>query len=70
MAAAPGTDITYTEDQLTSARQFANKMWNAARLLLMNMESAGVEPCIPEPAGQRLWKTAGSSAASAVPPNP
>ena len=48
MAAAPGTDITYSEDRLNAARQFANKLWNAARLILMNMDSAGVEPCIPE----------------------
>ncbi|HUA19981.1 MAG TPA: valine--tRNA ligase [Bryobacteraceae bacterium] len=69
-AAAPGTDITYSEDHLNSARQFANKMWNAARLLLMNMGSAGIEPCIPQ-AGtaetledrwifSRLSRTAGS----------
>jgi valyl-tRNA synthetase len=49
MAAAPGTDITYNEDKLQSARQFANKLWNAARLLLMNMESAGIEPTLAEP---------------------
>jgi valyl-tRNA synthetase len=49
MAAAPGTDITYNEDKLNSARQFCNKLWNAARLLLMNMESAGLEPSLPEP---------------------
>jgi len=48
-AAAPGTDITYNEDKLASARQFANKLWNAARLLQMNMESSGVEPSLPEP---------------------
>ena len=29
MAAAPGTDIVYTEDRLVAARQFANKIWNA-----------------------------------------
>ncbi len=49
MAAAPGTDITYNEDKLNSARQFCNKLWNAARLLLMNMESSGIEPSLPEP---------------------
>jgi valyl-tRNA synthetase len=49
MAAAPGTDITYNEDKLASARQFCNKLWNAARMLLMNMESAGIEPSLPEP---------------------
>ncbi len=49
MSAAPGTDITYSEDRLNSARQFGNKMWNAARLVLMNMEASGIEPAIPEP---------------------
>jgi valyl-tRNA synthetase len=49
MAAAPGTDITYNEDKLASARQFCNKLWNAARLLLMNLESAGIQPSLPEP---------------------
>jgi valyl-tRNA synthetase len=49
MAAAPGTDIIYTDDRLNAARQFANKMWNAARMILMNMETAGVEPVFAEP---------------------
>jgi valyl-tRNA synthetase len=49
MAAAPGTDITYNEDKLASARQFANKLWNGARMLLMNLESAGLEPSLPQP---------------------
>jgi valyl-tRNA synthetase len=48
MAAAPGTDIVYTEERLNAARQFANKMWNAARMILMNMETSGVEPAFPE----------------------
>ncbi|MGD0436323.1 MAG: valine--tRNA ligase [Bryobacteraceae bacterium] len=47
-AAAPGTDITYSEERAAAARQFANKMWNASRLILMNMEAAGIEPMIPE----------------------
>jgi valyl-tRNA synthetase len=49
MAAAPGTDITFNEDKLNSSRQFCNKLWNAARLLLMNSESAGIEPSLPDP---------------------
>jgi valyl-tRNA synthetase len=49
MSAAPGTDITYSEDRLNSARQFGNKMWNAARMILMNLGAAGIEPSIPEP---------------------
>jgi valyl-tRNA synthetase len=34
--AAPGTDIVLTEERMESSRAFANKIWNAARLLLMN----------------------------------
>src|SRR5258706_14779823 len=35
---APGTDIVLSEDKLASARNFANKIWNAARFLFMNLE--------------------------------
>jgi valyl-tRNA synthetase len=48
MAAAPGTDIALSEDRMESARAFANKIWNAARWLFMNMERSGVEPWAPE----------------------
>jgi valyl-tRNA synthetase len=36
--AAPGTDIILSEDKLASARNFANKIWNAARFLFMNLD--------------------------------
>jgi valyl-tRNA synthetase len=48
MAAAPGTDIALSEDRMESARSFANKIWNAARLIFMNMERSGVAPWVPE----------------------
>ena len=38
MGVAAGTDIVYTDEKLTSARAFANKIWNAARFILMNLE--------------------------------
>jgi valyl-tRNA synthetase len=37
-AAAPGTDIILSEDRILSARAFANKIWNAARFLFVNLE--------------------------------
>jgi len=49
-SAAPGADIVWTEDKLPSSRNFANKIWNASRFLFLNMERAGVEPQIPDPA--------------------
>ena len=36
--AAPGTDIILSDDKLASARNFANKVWNAARFLFMNLD--------------------------------
>ena len=46
--AAPGTDIVLTEERMESSRSFANKIWNAARFLFLNMERCGVEPTVPE----------------------
>ena len=37
---APGTDIALAEDRILGARAFANKIWNAARFLFMNLEKA------------------------------
>jgi valyl-tRNA synthetase len=42
--AAPGTDIVFTIDRIDSARAFANKIWNAARFIFLNMERCAVEP--------------------------
>jgi valyl-tRNA synthetase len=37
--AAPGTDISLSQDKMLSYRAFANKIWNAARFVLLNLES-------------------------------
>ena len=42
MGTGAGTDIVYTEHRLTTARNFANKLWNAARLIFLNMERSGI----------------------------
>jgi valyl-tRNA synthetase len=36
--AAPGTDIVLSDDRLGGAKAFANKIWNAARFLFINLE--------------------------------
>jgi valyl-tRNA synthetase len=36
--AAPGTDIALSEDRILGGRAFANKIWNAARFLFVNLE--------------------------------
>jgi len=40
-------DIKFAEDKLLSSRNFANKIWNASRFVLMNLE--GYEPGAPDP---------------------
>ncbi|MDR1418469.1 MAG: valine--tRNA ligase [Endomicrobium sp.] len=40
-AAAPGRDMQVSEESFLSARNFANKIWNASRFIIMNLE--GIE---------------------------
>jgi valyl-tRNA synthetase len=42
ISAAAGSDIAVKEDRLEAGRAFANKIWNASRLLFMNMERSGI----------------------------
>jgi valyl-tRNA synthetase len=44
--AAPGSDIAFSEPRMESARNFGNKIWNAARLIFMNMERSNVKPFV------------------------
>jgi len=43
ISAAPGTDIAFSYDKIESYRAFANKIWNAGRFILMNLEKLGPE---------------------------
>jgi valyl-tRNA synthetase len=38
--ASPGTDIAFSEDRTDGYRAFANKIWNAARFIFMNVDRA------------------------------
>ncbi|WMJ81073.1 valine--tRNA ligase [Clostridium sp. MB40-C1] len=35
---APGNDIRYYEEKVEAARNFANKIWNASRFVMMNLD--------------------------------
>ena len=37
---APGNDMRFYYERVESSRNFANKVWNASRFILMNMETA------------------------------
>ena len=39
---APGNDMRFSTDKVENARNFANKMWNASRFIMMNLDKAAV----------------------------
>jgi valyl-tRNA synthetase len=39
MGVSPGNDTRYSQEKTESARNFANKIWNASRFVLMNIET-------------------------------
>ena len=50
---APGNDLRFTEGRMESARNFANKVWNAARFVFYSLEGKSgldgwFEPATPE----------------------
>jgi len=48
--ASPGTDIAFSEARTEGYRAFANKIWNAARFIFMNMDRAAEVGLTVDPA--------------------
>ena len=44
---SPGNDMRYGDDKVKAARNFANKLWNASRFILMNLSDEIVKPELP-----------------------
>ncbi len=40
---APGNDMRFYDERVEANRNFANKVWNASRFILMNMEDKSIE---------------------------
>ncbi len=45
---APGNDMRYSEEKITASRNFANKLWNAARFIRMNIDGHDVKNELPD----------------------
>ena len=53
---SPGNDMRFSDEKIESARNFANKLWNAARFVMMNLDIEKVEmPKADELALQDKW---------------
>ncbi len=49
---SPGNDMRYTPEKVEHSRNFANKLWNAARFVLMNLPED--QPAASKPAAESL----------------
>ena len=58
--AAPGTDIAFSESRTEGYRNFANKIWNAARFMFMNIDR--IEPGLRPDAAHGHAGVAGAKA--------
>ena len=47
-ATAPGNDMRYSDEKVEASRNFANKLWNAARFILMNLDGLREEAGLPD----------------------
>ncbi len=45
---SPGNDMRYMPEKAEASRNFANKIWNAARFVLMNLDENEAAPHLPE----------------------
>ncbi|MBR3437343.1 MAG: valine--tRNA ligase, partial [Lachnospiraceae bacterium] len=44
---APGNDTRFQDERVEASRNFSNKLWNAARFIMMNMEKAEIPEEMP-----------------------
>jgi valyl-tRNA synthetase len=59
--AAPGTDIAFSEGRTEGYRNFANKIWNAARFMFMNIDR--IEPGLRPATGSETRSRTGAGVA-------
>ena len=45
---SPGNDMRFSDEKVEASRNFANKIWNAARFILMNLDENESAPYVPE----------------------
>lgn len=52
---SPGNDMRFTDEKVLASRNFANKIWNAARFILMNLKEEDLQGLPEELAIEDQW---------------
>ncbi len=52
---SPGNDMRYYDERVESSRNFANKVWNAARFILMNLTVEDAHPDFAQLRAEDKW---------------
>ncbi|MBQ7940373.1 MAG: class I tRNA ligase family protein, partial [Clostridia bacterium] len=53
---SPGNDMRFSDEKIEAARNFANKLWNAARFVMMNLEIEQIQlPPVDRLAAEDKW---------------
>ncbi len=52
---SPGNDMRYYDERVESSRNFANKVWNAARFILMNLSVEDAHPDFDKLRAEDKW---------------
>ena len=55
---APGQDVRFSYEKMDASWNFINKIWNASRFVIMNIEGMTVEEI--DLSGENQWLTGGS----------
>ena len=67
---SPGNDMRFSDEKIEAARNFANKLWNAARFVMMNLDIEKIElPDADKLAPEDKWILTKLSAAAAAAEN-
>ena len=67
---SPGNDMRFSDEKIEAARNFANKLWNAARFVMMNLDIDRIElPDAGKLAPEDKWILTKLSAAAAAAEN-
>lgn len=45
---SPGNDMRFSTEKVNASRNFANKLWNAARFIMMNLSDQVDKPALPQ----------------------